>query len=79
MPLVDTTCCFPLAAWPDGAGCAAWAVCQRPKTVTDPYELLDDGVPGGVVELPPEWIRKQRGGCWFATHEQRARWCRDHA
>jgi peptidoglycan/xylan/chitin deacetylase (PgdA/CDA1 family) len=23
----------------------------------DPYELLDDGQPTGVVELPPEWIR----------------------
>ncbi len=111
----------------------------------DPYELLDDGTPSGIVELPPEWIRddaiyfnfarfsalrpytppsaveeifraefdgaweeggmflltmhphiighrsrlplldrlighmKQRGGCWFATHEQVARWCRDHA
>lgn len=111
----------------------------------DPYELLDDGTPTGIVELPPEWIRddaiyfnfarfsalrpytppsaveeifraefdgaweeggmflltmhphiighrsrlplldrlighmKQRGGCWFATHEQVARWCRDRA
>lgn len=111
----------------------------------DPYELLDDGAPSGIVELPPEWIRddaiyfnfarfsalrpytppsaveeifraefdgaweegglflltmhphiighrsrlplldrlighmKQRGGCWFATHEQVARWCRDRA
>jgi peptidoglycan/xylan/chitin deacetylase (PgdA/CDA1 family) len=111
----------------------------------DPYELLDDGTPTGIVELPPEWIRddaiyfnfarfsalrpytppsaveeifraefdgaweeggmflltmhphiighrsrlplldrlighmKQRGGCWFATHEQVARWCRDQA
>ena len=111
----------------------------------DPYELLDDGAPTGIVELPPEWIRddaiyfnfarfsalrpytppsaveeifraefdgaweegglflltmhphiighrsrlplldrlighmKQRGGCWFATHEQVARWCRDRA
>lgn len=107
----------------------------------EPYELLDDGEPSGVVELPPEWIRddavyfnmhrfsalrpytppssveeifiaefegawaegglflltmhphvighrsrmpvlqrlvahmKARGGCWFATHEQVARWC----
>lgn len=23
----------------------------------DPYELLDDGRPTGIVELPPEWIR----------------------
>jgi len=23
----------------------------------EPYELLEDGVPTGVVELPPEWIR----------------------
>jgi peptidoglycan/xylan/chitin deacetylase (PgdA/CDA1 family) len=23
----------------------------------DPYELLDDGKPTGIVELPPEWIR----------------------
>ncbi|MGG5818139.1 polysaccharide deacetylase family protein [Falsiroseomonas sp. HW251] len=23
----------------------------------DPYELVDDGVPTGIVELPPEWIR----------------------
>jgi peptidoglycan/xylan/chitin deacetylase (PgdA/CDA1 family) len=23
----------------------------------DPYELLDDGQPTGIVELPPEWIR----------------------
>lgn len=23
----------------------------------DPYELLDQGVPTGIVELPPEWIR----------------------
>jgi len=23
----------------------------------DPYELLADGVPTGIVELPPEWIR----------------------
>jgi peptidoglycan/xylan/chitin deacetylase (PgdA/CDA1 family) len=23
----------------------------------DPYELVDDGRPTGVVELPPEWIR----------------------
>ncbi|MBW8268753.1 polysaccharide deacetylase family protein [Caldovatus aquaticus] len=23
----------------------------------DPYELLDDGAPTGIVELPPEWIR----------------------
>ena len=111
----------------------------------DPYELLDDGTPTGIVELPPEWIRddaiyfnfarfsalrpytppsaveeifraefdgaweegglflltmhphiighrsrlplldrlighmKQRSGCWFATHEQVARWCRDRA
>lgn len=22
---------------------------------------------------------KHKGGCWFATHEQVARWCRDHA
>ena len=107
------------------------------------YELLDDGEPTGVVELPPEWIRddavywnfvrfsalrpytapsavgeifkaefdgaweerglflltmhphitghrsrmpvlegliahmKARGECWFATHEQVARWCRE--
>jgi peptidoglycan/xylan/chitin deacetylase (PgdA/CDA1 family) len=23
----------------------------------DPYEMVADGVPTGVVELPPEWIR----------------------
>ena len=23
----------------------------------DPYELLEDGEPTGIVELPPEWIR----------------------
>ena len=23
----------------------------------EPYELLDDGAPTGIVELPPEWIR----------------------
>jgi len=23
----------------------------------DPYELMDDGAPTGIVELPPEWIR----------------------
>jgi peptidoglycan/xylan/chitin deacetylase (PgdA/CDA1 family) len=23
----------------------------------DPYELLDQGTPTGIVELPPEWIR----------------------
>ena len=23
----------------------------------DPYELLEDGTPTGIVELPPEWIR----------------------
>jgi len=23
----------------------------------DPYELMDDGQPTGIVELPPEWIR----------------------
>ncbi|WP_408902007.1 hypothetical protein [Roseicella sp. DB1501] len=23
----------------------------------DPYELLDQGQPTGIVELPPEWIR----------------------
>ena len=23
----------------------------------DPYELMDDGEPTGIVELPPEWIR----------------------
>jgi peptidoglycan/xylan/chitin deacetylase (PgdA/CDA1 family) len=106
-----------------------------------PYELLNDGEPTGVVELPPEWIRddaayfamhrmtalrpyaplgaveevfiaefegawaegglflltlhphligqrarlpllqrllrhiRARGGCWFGTHEQVARWC----
>jgi peptidoglycan/xylan/chitin deacetylase (PgdA/CDA1 family) len=111
----------------------------------DPYELTDEDVPTGIVELPPEWIRddavyfnfarfealrpytapsaveeifraefdgawdegglflltmhphitghrsrmpllerliahmKRKGGCWFATHEQVARWCRDHA
>jgi peptidoglycan/xylan/chitin deacetylase (PgdA/CDA1 family) len=109
----------------------------------DPYELLDDGEPTGVIELPPEWIRddfvyfnmdrgtglrpytppsavaevfcaeldaawtegglflltmhphvighrsrmpvletviahaKAKGGCWFATHEQVALYCRD--
>jgi peptidoglycan-N-acetylglucosamine deacetylase len=111
----------------------------------DPYELMDDGEPTGVVELPPEWIRddavyynfvrfsalrpytppsaveeiftgefdgawqegglflltmhphitghrsrlpvlerlikhmKARGSCWFATHAQIARWCKDDA
>jgi peptidoglycan/xylan/chitin deacetylase (PgdA/CDA1 family) len=24
---------------------------------TDPYELLEDGEPTGIVEVPPEWIR----------------------
>jgi peptidoglycan/xylan/chitin deacetylase (PgdA/CDA1 family) len=109
------------------------------------YELLLDGEPTGIVELPPEWIRddavywnmqrfsglrpytppsgveevfkaefdgafaegglfiltmhphyighrsrigvlerlirhaKSCGGVWFATHEQVARWCKDHA
>lgn len=111
----------------------------------DPYELMADGEPTGIVELPPEWIRddavyfnmqrfsalrpytppsaveevfrgefdgaweeggvflltmhphhighrsrlpllerlvqhmKTRGGCWFCTHEQLARWCKEHA
>lgn len=111
----------------------------------EPYELLSDGEPSGVVELPPEWIRddavyfnmhrfsglrpytppsaveeifkaefdgalaegglflltmhphvighrsrvvmlerlihyiKSRGKVWFATHEQVARWSKDHA
>ena len=111
----------------------------------DPYELLADGEPTGIVELPPEWIRddavyfnmerfsglrpytppsaveeifraefdgaweerglyiltmhphisghrsrlpvlarlivhmKEMGGCWFATHEQIARWCKEGA
>jgi peptidoglycan/xylan/chitin deacetylase (PgdA/CDA1 family) len=111
----------------------------------DPYELLEQGEPTGIVELPPEWIRddavyfnflrfsalrpytppsaveeiftaefdgaweegglflltmhphfighrsrlpllarliahmKARGGCWFATHAQVARWCKDQA
>jgi peptidoglycan/xylan/chitin deacetylase (PgdA/CDA1 family) len=110
----------------------------------DPYELLDDGEPTGIVELPPEWIRddavyfnmlrfsalrpytppsaveeifraefdgalregglflltmhphvighrsriallerlighmRATGQCWFATHADVARWCRDH-
>ena len=109
----------------------------------DPYELEVQGVPTGVVELPPEWIRddavyfnmlrfaglrpytppsaveeiftaefegaraegglflltmhphiighrsrmplldrlichmKATGECWFATHAEVARWCRD--
>lgn len=111
----------------------------------DAYELNDAGVPTGVVELPPEWIRddavylsmrraptlrpytspsvveeifvreldgaweeqglfvltmhphhighrsrvwiierviehaKAKGGCWFSTHEQAARWCKQQA
>ncbi|MCC7281537.1 MAG: polysaccharide deacetylase [Acetobacteraceae bacterium] len=111
----------------------------------DPYELLADGAPTGIIELPPEWIRddapyfnfvrfsalrpytppsgveeifraefdgaweegglfiltmhphvighrsrmpllarliahmKARGGCWFATHEQVARWCKENS
>jgi len=111
----------------------------------DPYELLEQGEPTGIVELPPEWIRddavyfnflrfsalrpytppsaveeiftaefdgaweegglflltmhphfighrsrlpllarliahmKARGGCWFATHAQVARWCKEQA
>jgi peptidoglycan-N-acetylglucosamine deacetylase len=111
----------------------------------DAYEIEADGVPTGVVELPPEWIRddavyfnfvrfsalrpytppsavaeifkaeldrawqegglflltmhphitghrsrvglidqviehaKGLGGCWFATHEQIARWCKENA
>ena len=111
----------------------------------DPYELLDDGTPTGIVELPPEWIRddaiyfnfarfsalrpytppsaveeifraefdgaweegglflltlhphisghrsrlpvlerliahmRARGGCWFATHAEVARWCKAQA
>jgi peptidoglycan-N-acetylglucosamine deacetylase len=111
----------------------------------DPYELLSNGEPTGIVELPPEWIRddaaylvmerfsglrpytapsaveeifkaefdgaweenglyiltmhpdvighrsrigilrrlvahmKAKGGCWFATHEQVARWCKERA
>jgi peptidoglycan-N-acetylglucosamine deacetylase len=111
----------------------------------EPYELLADDIPTGIVELPPEWIRddavyfnmvrfsglrpytppsaveeifraefegayaegglflltmhphiighrsrvpllerlirhmKGRGPVWFATHEQVARWCKDHA
>lgn len=109
----------------------------------DPYELVEDGTPTGIVELPVEWIRddapylmmnrvagarpytpppavldifvrefdraweegglflltmhphiigyrsrifiledliahmKAKGGCWFATHEQVARICKD--
>jgi peptidoglycan-N-acetylglucosamine deacetylase len=111
----------------------------------DAYELLADGEPTGIVELPPEWIRddavyfnmerfsglrpytppssveeifraefdgaweerglyiltmhphisghrsrlpvlarliahmKEKGGSWFATHEQIARWCKEEA
>jgi peptidoglycan/xylan/chitin deacetylase (PgdA/CDA1 family) len=111
----------------------------------DPYELVADGEPTGIIELPPEWIRddapyfnfvrfsalrpytppsgveeifraefdgaweegglflltmhphvtghrsrlpllarliahmKAKGGCWFATHEQVARWCKQQA
>ncbi len=111
----------------------------------DAYELLSDGQPTGIVELPPEWIRddavyfnmhrfsglrpytppsavaevfiaeldgaweergmyvltmhphhighrsrmpvlerviahaKAKGGCWFATHAQVAKWCREQA
>lgn len=111
----------------------------------DPYELLDQGEPTGIIELPPEWIRddavyfnflrfsalrpytapsaveeiftaefdgaweegglflltmhphfighrsrlpllerlirhmKSKGGCWFATHQQVAEWCRDNS
>jgi peptidoglycan/xylan/chitin deacetylase (PgdA/CDA1 family) len=111
----------------------------------DPYELIDQDEPTGIVELPPEWIRddavywnfmrfsalrpytppsaveeifraefdgawqegglflltlhphisghrsrlpvlerliahaKARGGCWFATHAQVAKWARDNA
>jgi peptidoglycan-N-acetylglucosamine deacetylase len=111
----------------------------------DAYEIEADGVPTGIVELPPEWIRddavyfnfvrfsalrpytppsavaeifkaeldgawqegglflltmhphitghrsrvglidqviehaKGLGGCWFATHEQIARWCKENA
>lgn len=111
----------------------------------DAYELMADGEPTGIVELPPEWIRddapyfnfvrfsalrpytppsgveeifraefdgaweeggmfiltmhphvtghrsrmpllarliahmKARGGCWFATHEEVARWCKENA
>ena len=111
----------------------------------DAYELIDDGEPTGIVELPPEWIRddavyfnmlrfsalrpytppsaveeifraefdgawqegglflltmhphiighrsriallerlvahmQARGGCWFATHADVARWCLQHA
>jgi peptidoglycan/xylan/chitin deacetylase (PgdA/CDA1 family) len=111
----------------------------------DPYELVADGNPTGIVELPPEWIRddavyfnmqrfsglrpytppssveeifkaefdgawsegglflltmhphvighrsrigvlerliryiKTRGGVWFATHEEIARWCKVNA
>jgi peptidoglycan/xylan/chitin deacetylase (PgdA/CDA1 family) len=111
----------------------------------DPYELEDGGVPTGIVELPPEWIRddapyfnfvrfsalrpytppsaveeifraefdaaweegglflltmhphvighrsrlpllarliahiRAKGGSWFATHEQVARWCKAEA
>lgn len=110
----------------------------------DPYELVADNQPTGIVELPPEWIRddavyfnfvrfsglrpytppssvleiflaefdaaweerglflltlhphisghrsrmpvlqkliahaKARGGCWFATHADIARWCQAH-
>ena len=110
----------------------------------EPYELLEDGEPTGIVELPVEWIRddapyfmmlrmqatrpytpppavldiflreldqawqerglflltmhphiigyrsrifiidelirhaKAKGGCWFATHADVARWCRDN-
>ena len=111
----------------------------------DAYELLADGEPTGIVELPPEWIRddavyfnfvrfsalrpytppsavleifkaeldaaweergmflltmhphisghrsrmpvlekliahaKEKGGCWFATHAEVARWCKEQA
>ncbi len=111
----------------------------------DPYELMDQGMPTGIVELPPEWIRddavyfnflrfsalrpytppsaveeiftaefdgawdegglflltmhphfighrsrlpllerlirhmKAKGDCWFATHAQVARWCKENA
>ncbi len=111
----------------------------------DAYEIEADGVPTGIVELPPEWIRddavywnfqrftglrpytppkavaeiflseldaaweeggvflltmhphisghrsrvvvldqviqhaKDKGGCWFGTHEQVVRWCKQQA
>ena len=35
-----------------------------------PYELLNDGEPTGVVELPPEWIRDD--AAYFAMHRMTA-------